>query len=1295
MATRVKSSQILDGTIVGSDLHSAVVINTTAAGTFGSVIVDNFTLDGTTLALSSGNMTLDSVAGDIVLDAHGNQILFKGSSGQIGFIDLATGRMDIKASNADADMRFQGNDGGVAINALTLDMSAAGAATFNAGINVDGTITGVTDFNSSGDMIVGGDLSVTGDLTVQGTQVTLNTTALDVEDKNITLNYHASNDTSASADGAGITIQDAVNASTNASILWNATNDAFDFSHEITAPSALTLTSSAPRIYLYESDTTDLNTALFSSGGAFTIRTTTDNDSTRTPRLQVSHSTGDISFYNTGGNAVKMFWDASGESLSIGTTGSGTDRRFQISGTGTSTSTTQYGIVANPTMSNNVTGSIYNIYSQANVASGATLTNLYSVYIGTNGLNSSTVTNNYGLYQAGASEKNYFAGNVGIGTSTPQHKLDTVGTIRHTSNIVSNTVYKAFSIGSDRSINDYGGVNKDYWAIQLATPGASTDGQSSAHAYGSLKFSGVSGSDATLDDVLVLKYNGYVGIGTPSPDALLHISATSPHIDIGPQGGNRGKIGYHSNDVIIGSTSSTGNIIFKNNISSTDSPQTSGDVKMTIADVGLTIHSDTYNILNLQTDSNNDETSTDGIIKITNNNGSSNVTKAEFRWDESEDLVHVSYGDHGRHISINSSGNVGIGTGSVSPVHTLDVDGAIATSQVRHSVRPTLNLDFANSKELDSRITFYRDSIATYYDSKGTLRYANVNEPRFDHDPATGESKGLLIEESRTNTFTYSNNPERWPLMSNSSSDPDASGAISPDGTANATKLVATGSDPYFYQNNLTLNGTYTFSYWIKGFGSTVGKHYTARMVNVSTNQTTAGTIPAEWTRYSHTFTTGNTTTAYIGIEAPDSSPADGDTFSIWGAQLEYGSFVTSLIPSDTRFTSRSSVATYYDENGILRTAPANGARYGYKYDGRKWVETGLILEEASTNLLYNNPKGSDLYGDVMGAEAIWTITDSSIDVTAPDGSSKTTKGVSGTTGNSFFWTTGAPVTYVNGNFYTHSVWMRTATGTTATLQTSVYPQIAVTGGHGPSVTVTDQWQRFPVTFKFNSSLAKPYLAVVSPQHSKTFYFWGWQVEQKATATSYIKTVGSAVTRAADVASSVAYTRRGDNAYIDGKDFEDFYNPNEGTIHLDYQLGVKLAQMRVASFAKHGTNTDFIDIIAGWGTAGATTGGIYMFGPNSTGSGINTAGSTITNVAHQRRKFAGRISHNDFYSVTQNSTTIAQAGDTDAGIPILDRLNFGDHALTDSQKLCGHIRKVVYYPEGLTNAELIALTENN
>jgi len=91
--------------------------------------------------------------------------------------------------------------------------------------------------------------------------------------------------------------------------------------------------------------------------------------------------------------------------------------------------------------------------------------------------------------------------------------------------------------------------------------------------------------------------------------------------------------------------------------------------------VGVTsvFKSESYNILNLQTDTDDSGSSDDGIFKITN--GAAGTTKAEFRWDESEDLVHVSYGDHGRHISIASDGNVGIGTSSVDPDLKLHVDG--------------------------------------------------------------------------------------------------------------------------------------------------------------------------------------------------------------------------------------------------------------------------------------------------------------------------------------------------------------------------------------------------------------------------------------------------------------------------------------------------------------------------------------------------------------------------------------------------------------------------------------------
>ena len=85
-------------------------------------------------------------------------------------------------------------------------------------------------------------LNVSGNLTVSGTTTTLNTATVDVEDKNITLNFGAG-DTSGSANGAGITIQDAVDATTDATILWDATNDEFDFSHPINVTGAIQGTS--------------------------------------------------------------------------------------------------------------------------------------------------------------------------------------------------------------------------------------------------------------------------------------------------------------------------------------------------------------------------------------------------------------------------------------------------------------------------------------------------------------------------------------------------------------------------------------------------------------------------------------------------------------------------------------------------------------------------------------------------------------------------------------------------------------------------------------------------------------------------------------------------------------------------------------------------------------------------------------------------------------------------------------------------------------------------------------------
>ena len=86
----------------------------------------------------------------------------------------------------------------------------------------------------------------------------------------------------------------------------------------------------------------------------------------------------------------------------------------------------------------------------------------------------------------------------------------------------------------------------------------------------------------------------------------------------------------------------------------------------------------------------------------------------------------------------------------------VEVSGATKTdtlevTQEYPTIRPTLDLNFAATKVLDDRITFTRDSLGTYINENGILKYTSNNTPRFDHDPVTGESLGLLIEESRTN----------------------------------------------------------------------------------------------------------------------------------------------------------------------------------------------------------------------------------------------------------------------------------------------------------------------------------------------------------------------------------------------------------------------------------------------------------------------------------------------------------------------------------------------------------------
>ena len=74
-----------------------------------------------------------------------------------------------------------------------------------------------------------------------------------------------------------------------------------------------------PRIELFESDTTDLNTRIRNTVGTLQIQSTDDAGTTSKTRIAIDHATGDISFREDTGTDEKFYWDASAESLGIGT----------------------------------------------------------------------------------------------------------------------------------------------------------------------------------------------------------------------------------------------------------------------------------------------------------------------------------------------------------------------------------------------------------------------------------------------------------------------------------------------------------------------------------------------------------------------------------------------------------------------------------------------------------------------------------------------------------------------------------------------------------------------------------------------------------------------------------------------------------------------------------------------------------------------------------------------------------------------------------------------------------------
>jgi hypothetical protein len=121
----------IDGAV---DMASTLGVTGVVTANAG-VVVDNITIDGTEIDLSSGDLTLD-VAGNILLNADGGGVYFQDASVLVGSIQNSSSDLVITSEVQDKDILFKGDDGGSAITALTLDMSAAGSATFGSHVSL-------------------------------------------------------------------------------------------------------------------------------------------------------------------------------------------------------------------------------------------------------------------------------------------------------------------------------------------------------------------------------------------------------------------------------------------------------------------------------------------------------------------------------------------------------------------------------------------------------------------------------------------------------------------------------------------------------------------------------------------------------------------------------------------------------------------------------------------------------------------------------------------------------------------------------------------------------------------------------------------------------------------------------------------------------------------------------------------------------------------------------------------------------------------------------------------------------
>jgi hypothetical protein len=288
------------------------------------------------------------------------------------------------------------------------------------------------------------------------------------------------------------------------------------------------------------------------------------------------------------------------------------------------------------------------------------------------------------------------------------------------------------------------------------------------------------------------------------------------------------------------------------------------------------------------------------------------------------------------------------------------------------AVRSSLDLNFARTKRLDPRITFTRASTGTFVGADGLIKTAASGAARFDHNPATGESLGLLVEEARTNRLLYSTdfanavwNASYGTLTSNA--------LLAPDQTLTAALFQADGAGTGFLVSGLyqTFSGiaagtALCLSVYVKnnnaatvriGLGL-LNNQFQATTYTFATNTFsgsagttgTAQSLGSGWIRIILSISSTLYSTTRISI-LPDST----NSVYLWGAQLETGSFPTSYIPTTTATVTRAADVASMTGTNFSSWYNQNAGTIFVESRPMQLASNANIVKLRETSVLYNN----------------------------------------------------------------------------------------------------------------------------------------------------------------------------------------------------------------------------------------------------------------------------------------------------------------------------------------------------